>query len=169
MSEIRVELASNTDVDFVSSILKEAAAWLADRGEPLWRANDLDSESIAGEVAAGMYWLAYMGGEPAGCLRYQLEDALVWPDAPLGEAAYIHRLAVRREFAGSGVSAALIDWAKAHARNRGHAFLRLDCDAERGTLRALYERHGFVEAGEQFVGPYTVIRYEFALAEPGAD
>lgn len=159
-----VRQAGLDDLEVVSSILSEAAAWQDAAGAPLWNAEALDPDALQGEVAAGLYWLALAGDEPVGCVRYQLEDPLFWPDAALGEAAYVHRLAVRRDHAGGAVSKALLDWAKAHARERGHAYLRLDCDAGRKKLCAFYEAHGFRPVGERAIGDYTVVLYEFDLA-----
>jgi len=163
MTAIQIKQAEANDTATVSSILQEAAAWLTDLGNPLWTARQLNTDSIQGEVAAGLYWIAHADNEAAGCVRYQLEDPIFWPDALLGEAAYLHKFAVRRAYAGGGVSTALLDWAKAHAHDRGHDYLRLDCDINREKLRALYEHHGFTATGEREVGTITVVLYEFEL------
>ena len=68
------------------------------------------------------------------------EDPEFWPDALKGEAAYLHKLAVRRTHAGRGVSSALIEACRHAARTQGCAKLRLDCHPN---LRGLYERLGF--------------------------
>ncbi len=88
-----------------------------------------------------------------------------WPDVPSGESAFIHRLAVRRAFAGGAVSTALLNWAIERARKLDKKFLRLDCEASRSRLRAVYERFGFRHHSDRKVGPYRVARYEFSLAQ----
>lgn len=158
-----VRQACLDDLETVALILSEAANWQEAQGAPLWSAEDVAPEAMKGKVAAGLYWLAFVGDEAVGCVLYQLEDPLFWPDAELGEAAYLHRLAVRRAHAGGGVSKALLDWAKSRARERGHDFLRLDCDAGREKLRAFFEAHGFVPVGERKLGRYTAVLYEFDL------
>ena len=107
-----------------------------------------------------MFFLAVVDGEPAGCIKFQLEDQLFWPDRPEGEAAFVHRLVVRRAFKGRGVARALLEWAMGHARGQGRGLLRLDCDANRAKLRALYESCGFRFHSYRQVGPYYVSRYE---------
>ncbi|EPU1587171.1 GNAT family N-acetyltransferase [Pseudomonas aeruginosa] len=47
------------------------------------------------------------------------EDPEFWPDALKGEAAYLHKLAVRRTHAGRGVSSALIEACRHAARTQG--------------------------------------------------
>jgi len=163
MTAIHIQQAEPDNTETISSILQDAAAWLEEIGIPLWKPGQLNVESIQGEVAAGLYWLAYVDGEPAGCIRYQLEDSIFWPDAILGEAAYLHKFAVRRAHASGGVSTALLDWAKAHARDRGHDFLRLDCETGRPSLNNFYERHGFENQGERDFGTHRVVLYQFDL------
>lgn len=132
----------------------------------MWKTHELEPAVVAADVAAGLCFLAECGGEVAGTMRFQLEDKLFWPDRPLGEACYVHRLAVRRAFAGTGVSSALLAFAAARARFLGRPYLRLDCESHRGRLRSLYERFGFRYHSDRQVGPYHVARYEYALASP---
>lgn len=47
----------------------------------------------------------------------------------------------------------------------GLRYLRLDCEASRARLRALYERIGFRFHSNKLVGPYFVARYEYDVRE----
>jgi GNAT superfamily N-acetyltransferase len=158
--EVTIRQATPADTAIVSGVLTEVATWLIDRGTPLWRTNELAEGKIAAEVASGQFWVAHVGGEPAGCVRFQLEDELFWPDLPDPGAAYVHRLAVRRKYAGGRVSAALLEWAKGQTRAIGRRVLRLDTDATRPALCAVYDRNGFVRHSLREMGPYLVWRYE---------
>jgi GNAT superfamily N-acetyltransferase len=159
--QIRVAVAAETAV--VSDILAEAAAWLDGSGQPMWKDDELAPHRLADEVAAGIFILAWSGADAAGTMKFQLEDPLFWPDQPPGEAAYVHRLAVKRAHAGGGVSRALMTWAVDEARKRGRRALRLDCEADRLRLRAVYERFGFRHHSDRAVPPYFVARYEYPL------
>jgi len=128
---------------------------------PLWRENELDAARIAAEVGAGLFFLAEMGDEPAGTVKFQLEDPIFWPEARQQDATYIHRLAVRRCYAGTGLSAAILRWALERTRALGRRYLRLDCDTARPRLRAIYESFGFRYHSNRQVGPYLVSRYEY--------
>jgi GNAT superfamily N-acetyltransferase len=163
MPPVEIRVASISEAATVADILMDAAQWLAESGKAMWQMNELDANAIAGDVAQGAFFLAWVAGEAAGTVRFQLEDPLFWPDAPSSEAAYVHRLAVRRRFAGSGVSTALLTWAADRARASGRRVLRLDCTASRVKLRALYERFGFRYHSDREVGPYVVARYEYFL------
>jgi GNAT superfamily N-acetyltransferase len=79
--------------------------------------------------------------------------ALEWSDVMIrGErapdAGYVHRLVVRRDRAGAGLGAVIIDWAAARVRSRARALLRLDATADNLPLCSYYERLGFVYQGD---------------------
>jgi GNAT superfamily N-acetyltransferase len=149
----------------VASILRESADWLTQSGMPLWRDSELETGRIAADVGAGLFFLAEKCGEAAGTVKFQLEDAIFWPDVPGPDAAYVHRLAVRRRYAGTGLSTAILSWAVARTRELGRHYLRLDTDAARPRLRAVYERFGFVHHSDRQAGVYFVARYEYDLGK----
>jgi GNAT superfamily N-acetyltransferase len=162
---MRIRQASRQDLAPVAEILSEAAEWLKRSGMAMWRDDELTRERIASDIDAGMFFVAERDGQQAGVVKFQLEDAQFWPDVPVGESAFVHRLAVRRRFAGGQVSCALLTWAIERAGSLGKRYLRLDCEASRTKLRALYERLGFVHHSDRQVGPYFVARYEYRIGQ----
>ncbi|MCW1925136.1 GNAT family N-acetyltransferase [Luteolibacter arcticus] len=155
-----IRRASAAETGIVSAILTEAAQWLSERGEPLWKAGELSPEAVGSGVSDGLFHLAWIGDEAAGVFKMQDEDQLFWPDVPQREAIYLHRIAVRREHAGSKVMDAMIGFARQATMATGRRYLRLDCEASRPKLCALYEKRGFVKHSERQVGPYFVARYQ---------
>ncbi len=151
------------DTAVVRALLIEAARWVDALGVVMWDEGELAAAAIEAEVRDGMFFVAEVDGEPAGAIRFQLEDRLFWPDLPEGESAFVHRLVVDRRFKGQGVATALLRWAVDHARASGRAYLRLDCDASRPKLRALYEAFGFRLHSFRQVTSYYVARYEYPL------
>jgi GNAT superfamily N-acetyltransferase len=166
MDAIIIRQATAADVAIVDEMIREAAAWVDALGVVMWEDGELDAERIRLEVTSGMFFLATIGGDVAGAIRFQLEDQLFWPDRPQGEAAFVHRLVARRAFKGRGVAKALLAWAVSHARAQRRGLLRLDCDAARSKLRALYESCGFRLHSYRQVGPYYVSRYEIRTSGP---
>ena len=161
---IAIRQARPSDAPLVEDMLVEAAQWVDAMGEVMWETGELAPERIAAEVAAGQFYVAVADGEPAGAIRFQLEDTLFWPDLPDDHtSAFVHRLVVRRQYKGQGISKALLRWAIDHARALGRSHLRLDCDKSRPKLRALYEGLGFQFHSLRQVGPYDVARYEYPL------
>jgi hypothetical protein len=160
-----IRQAEVEDTDTVADILRSAARWLDERGMAMWRDDELLPARIAEDVSSGLFFLAEIDGEAAGTIRFQLEDKLFWPDIPQHDSAFIHRLAVRRKFSGGEVSSALLLWAISRTHLIGRRYLRLDCEAFRYKLRAIYERIGFRFHSYKQVGPYSVVRYEYDLRE----
>jgi GNAT superfamily N-acetyltransferase len=156
-----IRQAMPQDAENVFGILREAAQWLEQSGMAMWRDDELLPARIAGDVEAGLFFIAEREGMAAGVIKFQLEDSLFWPDVPRNQSAFLHRLAVRRRFAGGGLSTALLDWAVERARTLGREYLRLDCEASRLRLRAVYEKFGFRHHSDRQVGPYFVSRYEY--------
>jgi len=163
---LSIRQATLAEVEVVAGILAEAARWLEESGRSMWRDNELTAARLAMDVSDGLFFVADCGGEPAGTVKFQLEDPIFWPDLPPKEAAYIHRLAVRRHYAGRGISTALMHWAVEQTRSFGRRHLRLDCEASRSRLRAVYERFGFRYHSDRQVGPYFVSRYQYEVV-PG--
>ena len=161
--EIGIRQATAADAGLVSDVLREVSDWLAGQGDVMWDVGELDPGRIAEETAAGQFFVAERSGDAAGVIRFQLDDQLFWPDLTGEQSAFVHRLAVRRRFAGTGVSVALLGWSADHARRLGRRWLRLDCDHQRTKLRAVYERFGFRLHSYRQVGPYYVARYEYPL------
>jgi GNAT superfamily N-acetyltransferase len=160
---IEVRYARETEAELVSSVLIEAATWIAECGEPLWSIDELGVEAIQAGVSAGRFILASVDTEMVGTARLTRDDPECWPDAASGTAVYVHRLAIRRSWAGRGIPGMILAWCARRAEILGCSFLRLDCDAKRWKLCRLYEGLGFRIHSEQRVGPHTVVRYERAL------
>lgn len=160
MTDVRIRAATLEDADLIHAMLLEAEAWLRARGMPMWDPEELDLVPLQRDAAAGMHHLALVEGEPAGTIRFQLDDPEYWPElVGSDQDAYVHRLAVRRAYAGIDVGAALLDWAAGHAAAMGRSFLRLDCDHHRERLRRFYERNGFRYHSDRQVGRFLVARY----------
>lgn len=162
---IVIRPARGDDTRALVDILSEALKWVEQLdGTIMWVEGELEEPRVRAE--AGMFVVAESDGRIVGAIRFQLDDPLFWPDIDGGDSAFVHRLAVRRSHAGQGVSTALLQWAVDRARALGKRYLRLDCDADRPRLRALYERFGFRLHSYRQVGAYYVSRYELQILQP---
>lgn len=160
---LAIECAGLGELEDIAAILTEAADWADAHHGVLWQVGEIARPIIRADIERGEFFVVRADRSAIATFRYQLADAEFWPEAAPGEAAYVHRLAVRRRYAGRGVAAAMLDWAAQRARAQGLEFLRLDADLSRPRLRALYTRCGFGEHSEARVGPYHVMRFERQL------
>jgi GNAT superfamily N-acetyltransferase len=163
--DIEIRKAAPSEAVLVSDVLTEAALWLRARGAELWSSDSVSLSRVAPEVEEGLYFLAWSGAASVGAMRLTWTDPFYWPEAVPGEALYVHRLAVRRAFAGGRASSALLVWAAAHAQAHGARFLRLDCQAPRAALRRVYERFGFALHSERALGSSVVARYQLTCCQ----
>ena len=93
---VTVRQALPTDAATVQDMLEEAARWVDALGVVMWDEGELDPGRMVREIAAGQFFIAEIDGDPAGAVRFQLEDRLFWPDLEGDDSAFIHRLVVRR-------------------------------------------------------------------------
>lgn len=148
----------NAPLSVAAGIMREAASWLEQRGEPLWDLADLSDANLAKRCEAHEIFVGELAGEPVVTALIQERDLAVWPDD--GKALVIHKLAVRRAHSGRGFAHRMLDFAAERARSLGKKSLRLDTVAGRPKLRKFYE-----DAGFNFIGPKTLGRYHLALYE----
>lgn len=168
LKEITIMQAQPGDEVIAADIACEAHEWLVSRGMPLWSQEAIDLALFRERLEAGELYLAKVAGEPVGTMFMQWDDPLCWPDKlGSGDSVYIHRLAVRRSFAGRGIPQACFEFAKVAALQASRKYLRLDTVADRRRLRAVYEQAGFllhscIEVHLK-IGDYSIARYEIEL------
>ena len=143
-------------------IMREAASWLIERGQPLWRLEDITQDKILAGITQNDLYVGWIGAEAATAMILQWSDPFFWPHAQ-NDSGFIHKLAVRRRFAGTKASNSMVEWAKEETRRRGRRYLRLDCAGDRPQLCAFYERLGFRQTDRRSVGVFDVAFYEFEL------
>lgn len=156
--------ATPADIPGASAVMTAAAQWLIDRGLWLWDLDEVSVDATTKFVEAGELHVALQGTEIVGTFVIQGQDPEVWPHAKPGEAMYVHRLAVARHVAGTGVSTALLNAAADVARAAGCPFLRLDASSGHPPLVPFYQRHGFQPRGmARFPNGQNVMRLELPL------
>ena len=121
--------------------------WCDSSGKPMWKKSDIHSADFVNSIDHDSVILLKRGPEIAAGMLLQWVDPIFWPASRPLESAYIHKLCVRRAFAGQDLSRLMIDHAKSQCLERDVPLLRLDTDASRQALRSLYERNGFELVG----------------------
>lgn len=150
-------------VQTASSIMVEAAQWLKNKNEPMWNPEELTPDKLLKAYDLSEIYLGSLENNPALALVFQWKDETFWPKAADDEAGYLHKLSVRREYKGQGLSHKAIAWCKEQCRKNGRKFLRLDCDPNRKGLTKLYENNGFKRVDRRFVESYDTAFYEYRI------
>ncbi len=162
MESLTTRVATVIDLDASIEVLREASNWLRGRGMPLWDAQQFNVSTLAPLIQRRQLLVVECASEVVAAAYRFWEDDEFWPERPSGEAAYLHKIAVRRAYAGRGIPKALIEWVAAESMSVGLKFIRLDC-APRPALLRIYESRGFVRVDEKHVGLHTVVRMELPL------
>lgn len=162
---LEVRRATASDLSAVSAVLVEAAFWLEEKGIPLWDLGSLSESQIKPQVLNGEFWLFFRESELACVVKFQLEDLIYWPGSIAGEAAYVHKLVVRRAYANEGLSTRVLEWATKKTGELNRSYLRLDCDASRGRLRRIYENFGFTRVDDIDLDGRIMARFQLEISE----
>ncbi len=165
LCHVNIQKADPSDAPMIASVLQEAATWLVDGGRALWSGADISHQRVLQDTTAGLFHVARDDEQIVGVMKFELEDAYFWPEVLPGTSAFIHKLAIRREWAKKGVSIELLTYARVRAQQLERAHLRLDCVADRQGLRKLYEDFGFVLHSVVQKGATSFTRYELPTAE----
>lgn len=91
-----VRVACSGDIDEVVRLMHDAAAWMSAKGTPAWDVARIDRTFAETFVLRSELLVASCSDGIVGCCTLSAEDPEFWPDALKGEAAYLHKLAVRR-------------------------------------------------------------------------
>jgi GNAT superfamily N-acetyltransferase len=162
-SDLKVVPAKTEDIDTVLGILDEAAAWIIQQKIPsVWKPGEFSRETFLDQITRGEVHIGLVDEKPAGTITLQWADLVFWGEQQ-PDSGYVHKLAVRRAFAGQEIGLEMLKWAEATARNAGKRLLRLNCLAADRRIRDYYECAGFLCKGD-VVGPIAVATlYEKAL------
>jgi ribosomal protein S18 acetylase RimI-like enzyme len=140
-SALVVVRARPHQADTVLCILQDVQRWLHARG--INQGVVPPAERLRARVARGEVCLAEVDGRAAATVTLSPSGEPFWDD-PSGEGAYVHNLAVRREFGGRGLGRELLRRAEGATLLMGRRYLRLDIWGENGGLFDYYRSAGFV-------------------------
>jgi GNAT superfamily N-acetyltransferase len=143
--DLDLRLATTADLDVVVDILRDAARWLADRGIEQWPSDGFPAHTIAERIDRGETYLAEIDGMPVATVSIDWADPGMWGliQGNDGLAAYAHRMAVRRAWAGQRLGEQLLDFVRRKARDAGRPLVRLDCVTANRALCRYYEARGW--------------------------
>ncbi len=125
-------------------VMQEVAAWGRAKGFRIWPDAWLTREVLlAADVHPENFYLGKIGGRTACAFLLQTRDSEYWGGAGEGEAVYLHKFCVRREFAGRGMTGLVIGAIKKLCKERGIRYIRLDTTLDEKTVRKIYLHAGF--------------------------
>lgn len=159
-----IKQAVTQDIPIIESILLNAVKWMDENGLHQWEKENIQWQKLSKYYNVDDFYIAYYESIPVACMALIDYDPAFWSDIPRGESLYIHKIAVKREYARKGFSKELIDFAKTKAKCLDINAIRLDCHKTRYKVRAIYEKQGFVCVEEKTLfGRYETALYIYNL------
>jgi ribosomal protein S18 acetylase RimI-like enzyme len=155
---VNVRLATPDDVPLVAEMLDEATAFVATFGFDQWQV-PFPRDELQQRVRRRELYLVEVDHEPAATFTLLWDDPFFWGERP-PDAVYLHKLAVRRSFAGRRLGERIVEWVDATAAAAGRAFVRLDTQRDDPGIRNYYERLGFEYRGERRHPRFPAVLYE---------
>lgn len=145
-----IRRAVATDLSTLLHLRDEASEWLSQKGSDQWSEAWPDPDTMVSTIQRsirdGHTWC--IEDESAETVATIAMDRHtfhgLWTEAEEAEpAVYIHRLIVRRNSAGCGIGAQLLDWAGTKAAKAGVRWIRVDVWTTNLELQQYYVWHGF--------------------------
>ena len=150
MTEITLATSAK-QIEEARSLFREYEAWL---GMSLcFQSFEEEVAGLPGKYAPpiGRLYLAYVDGEPAGCIALRKLEPGV---------CEMKRLFLRDSARGRGIGVRLIEQVIADAQEIGYAKMRLDTyPPKMGKAVSLYEAHGFYEIPPYYGNPHAGVLY----------
>lgn len=85
-------------------ILLDAVLWMRkNQLQNKWTEDNIKWNSLSKSYKISDFYIDYENGMPAGCMAITDIDSKYWPQIPQGQSLYIHKLAVKRRFAGKDI------------------------------------------------------------------
>lgn len=161
--DFEARLAKLSDVESIALMVQDASRWFGTKGINQWSGGAFIQE-ILQEIKNNELLVIEVGGEVIGTVAIGGKADELWENSP-DEAAYMHRLVIKREWAGQGFGRRIIEWVEAELKNSGKSLLRLVCDAKNDVLQTYYRNLDFDSCGVKHFAPYDMdfIRFEKRL------
>lgn len=147
-----------------AAIMRETAAWARAQGFRVWPEACLTPDALlTPEAPPEAFCVGRIGEEDACALILQTSDREFWPDAPDGEAVYLHKFCVRPTFAHQGMTGRVLKALRALCKARGVRYIRLDAGAGEQKVGDVYRNAGFSVVRTVGLGRQATALYELDL------
>lgn len=159
-----IRLARPDELEGVLGLIDHAARWLREEKNTTqwarpWPSPDDRTKRVYEALINRETWLLFDGELPIGTVSIRLigHEELWTPEERRTEAVYLHRLVIRRDHAGRGLGAELIDWAgrKGASQQKNAELIRIDVWTDNTELHAYYRRQGFQDVAIRETSDHT--------------
>jgi len=147
-----IEHASMQDMDMICRLFDEAIIFQKAHNYTGWET--YDTEYIRADLDSGLLFKVVTGNGIMGIFSICYTDRLIWREREKGDALYLHRIVLNREFKGEKVFRKILDWSLAAASGKKLRYIRMDTWAENEKIISYYKSYGFAFL-ENYTTPAT--------------
>jgi len=143
--------ASAHDFDAVVSLYSQAISHMCEIGIEQWDERYPDADLLRDDMERGEMYVLQRGGEILAVVvvNARQDEEYAQGDWRCGNnAAVIHRLCVHPKHQHQGIAAEVMRHAERLIAGRGYDSIRLDAFTQNPYALRLYERFGYIRAGE---------------------
>ena len=173
--QFELHQAKVEELELVEGVLIEAAKWIKLKGSKQWsgllaESDGIDNHDMRGALLRGDVYYGTIKGKVGGVFllwdKQSEWDQTLWGEDASQDYMYLHRLAIKREYAGTGLSQTLVQSAINLGKEKEKKAIRLDCVKNKEYLNRLYQKAGFKlvssveghDAGEQ-IADFNLYQY----------
>ncbi|MBS1640697.1 MAG: GNAT family N-acetyltransferase [Bacteroidetes bacterium] len=140
--------ASSNDLPIIYNLFEEAIKFQKINNYIGW--NDYDKEFIKSDIQNKLLFKVSDGDDIACIFSICYSDALIWREKEIGNAIYLHRIVLNRNFEGKKLFSKILEWAIQFAKKRKLKYIRMDTWANNEKIITYYKSYGF-----SFIENYT--------------
>jgi ribosomal protein S18 acetylase RimI-like enzyme len=137
----RVDNASPDDLPFICELFEQGIAFQKSRNYIGW--NSYDTNYIRKDIDGKLLFKIIVEENILCVFSICFNDRLIWRDMEKGDAVYLHRIILNRQFAGSKAFEKVLEWSIRFARDKGLKHIRMDTWADNSRIIDFYKGYGF--------------------------
>ncbi len=150
-------------------LISDGKRYLKEQGSDQWQTGYPDETDIREDILRGRGYFVTDGTQPLAylCVDFKGEPAYgqIRGQWLTGSSPYgvIHRLAIRSESRGKGLSREIFSLAEELCRNCGAQSIRVDTDEKNKIMQHILQKNGFVPCGTIWFAGGDKLAYEKVL------
>lgn len=141
-----------SDIHFIYSLFEDSIAYIKTNNYVGW--TTYDTIFIRQDIENNLQFKIVQDSSILCVFSICFTDTLIWRDKEAGDAVYLHRIAVNREFKGQKQFGKILHWSKELAQKKGLKRIRMDTWAANSNIINYYKSFGFQHI-ENYTTPNT--------------
>ncbi len=129
------------DLPLIFDFFEHSILYQEKKGYPAWR--NYDRQAIVKDIEEKNQYKVVVQSQIGIVFSVRYADKIIWRQWDRGDSVYLHRIVVNPEMKGQKLFGTILNWAIAHARQKGLDSVRMDTWAANPTIIQYYQSFGF--------------------------